>query len=117
MKIFVPTIVQLEVGFFHLIKGNSWDDFVNYIKQFGGELVQWGNFTNSDVLQNAYIARQKLPFRQHFRDFIIGTECQSLGCSLVTNNVSHFSWVTGIQVYSTEQFIMGIETQLNSSEI
>jgi hypothetical protein len=99
-----------------LIKGNSWDDFVKHVKQFGGELVQWGNFTNEDVLQNAYNARQKLPFRQHFRDFIIGTECKSLGCSLVTNNINHFSWITQIQIFSTDQFIAFMEDQFPASE-
>jgi predicted nucleic acid-binding protein len=115
LRIFVPTIVQMEAGFFHLIKGNTWEDFVLHMQEFGGECVGWDQVSIQDVIVNAYNARQKLPFRQHIRDFIIGTECETLGCDLVTSNVDHFSWVKKITVKSPQDFVSWFEGILGTS--
>jgi len=114
LRIFVPTIVQMEVAFFHLVKGNTWDLFVHHVREFGGEFVGWNQFSIQDVVVNAYNARQKLPFRQHIRDFIIGTECETLGCELITFNVDHFYWVKSVPVKSPDLFVSWFEGNLQS---
>jgi hypothetical protein len=115
IRVFVPTVVQMEVGFFHLIKGNTWSDFVQHVGEFSGELVAWDHFSVQDVVMNAYNARQKLPFRQHIRDFIIVTECENLGCDLITANIDYFYWVKKVLVRSPDQFVSWLEGNLKSS--
>ncbi len=115
LHVYVPTIVQMEAGFFHLIKGNTWDQFVQHVGEFGGELVGWDKVLVQDIVVNAFNARQKLPFRQHIRDFIIGTECETLGCELITWNVKHFFWAKKVKVRSPDQFVTWLEANLQST--
>ena len=113
--IYIPTIVQLEVGYFYLARGIVWEDFKTDIQKFNGIFLEWDNNLIPDVIRYAFNERSQLPFKQHFRDFIIGVECRNNSASLITYNKNHFTWLSEIQIYNPEEFIQIEESNRNLS--
>ncbi|MHA1585593.1 MAG: hypothetical protein ACTSVU_07110 [Promethearchaeota archaeon] len=104
-KIKLPSIVQLEVGYYYRFKGISWDKFLEDIGKFNCKLIPWGKFQNSNIIEAAFQNRTLLPFKHHFRDYIIGIECENVVDRLITYNVSHFAWMDKIESITPEDFI------------
>ena len=104
-KIFLPSIVQLEVGYFYRMKNISWTQFKEDVEKFGCKLVPWGKFKNANVIENAYKNRKELPFQHHFRDYLIGTECKSTVKMLITYNKKHFLWLNKVQIQTPEELV------------
>lgn len=104
-EIFLPTIVQLEVGYFYRSKNKNWEFFRKDIEKFGCKLIPWGLFQNSKVIENAYQHRKILPFQHHFRDYIIGTECENKVEMLISYNIKHFKWIEKIRVITPEDLV------------
>ncbi len=109
LSIHLPSIVQLELGYYFLAKGSSWELFLRDIQKFNGKMMEWNTVKIENVLQNAISQKSILPFKEHFRDFIIGTQCESLSCSLITYNSHHFNWLKQIITYTPESFIIFFE--------
>lgn len=109
LSIHLPSIVQLELGYYYLAKGFTWDLFLRDIQKFNGKRMEWNTIRIEDVLQNAISQKVTLPFKNHFRDFIIGTQCESLSCALITYNNHHFNWLKQIISYTPESFIIFFE--------
>jgi len=105
-KIFLPSIVQLEVGYFYRVKNISWPQLKADLNKFGCKLVPWGNFKNSNVIENAYKNRNELPFHHHFRDYLIGTECKNTVKMLITYNKKHFLWLNKVQILTPEELVV-----------
>ena len=103
-KVFLPSIVGLELGYFRSLKEISWDEFNQYLSKFNGSIMSWESLKSAEIIENAKKNKQRLSFSQHFRDFIIGTQCLSQNVDLITNNVEHFFWVTSIKVQTPEEF-------------
>ncbi|MGQ4875307.1 MAG: hypothetical protein ACP6IY_14680 [Promethearchaeia archaeon] len=106
IQIFIPTIVNLEIGYFYLSKGISWDDYLKEIQKFNGIFLEWESIEIFEVLDNAIKNKNKLPFKHHFRDFIIGTQCEKLKINLITYNKNHFDWLKKIYALTPEDFIL-----------
>ncbi len=104
-NIYLPTIVQLELGYFYKVKGIIWEGFKKDIQKFNGIFLQWDNKFIPDVIQNAFNEKSNLPFKQHFRDFLIGVESIKIPASLITYNKKHFTWLKEIKIYNPEEFI------------
>jgi len=109
LSIHLPSIVQLEVGYYYLAKGSSWDSFLRDIQKFNGKLMDWNSIRIEEVLQNAISQKTIFPFKNHFRDFIIGTQCESLSCSLITYNNHHFNWLKQAVIFTPDSFIIFFE--------
>lgn len=105
IKIFLPTIVSLEIGYFHLAKGITWEEFKKEMQKFNGIFLEWDSIVLSEVLRNAIDNKSTLPFRHHFRDFLIGTQCEKLGVDLITYNKAHFKWLKTTTPLTPEDFI------------
>ena len=103
--VFIPTIVQLEVGYVYIARGILWEDFRRDIQKFNGIFLEWDNNFIPEVIQYAFREKSHLPFKQHFRDFIIGVECKNISASLITYNKKHFTWLKEIHIYNPEEFI------------
>ena len=110
-QVFMPTIVQLEVGYYYIIRGISWNGFVEDIKKFDGILLHWDNSLISKVIQNAFANKNQLPFKKHFRDFLIGTECEKILSPLITYNKKHFTWVNKIKTFTPEEYLLEISSK------
>ncbi|TFH26220.1 MAG: hypothetical protein E4G98_07285 [Promethearchaeota archaeon] len=104
-EIYLPTVVQLEVGYFYRTKGENWDFFLKDLEKFGCKLMQWGMFKNSIVIENAFMHRKELPFQHHFRDYIIGTECENEVEMLISYNIKHFIWVKKVKIVTPEELV------------
>ena len=104
--IFLPTIVQLEVGYFYRMKNIKWNKFLEDLAKFGCKLIPWGKFKNAQVIENAYKNRKKLPFQHHFRDYIIVTECIKKVDLLISYNKKHFLWIEKMQILTPEELIL-----------
>ena len=117
LSIHLPSIVQLELGYYYLAKGSTWDSFLRDIQKFNGKVMEWNTISVEAVLQNAIAQKRFLPFKSHFRDFIIGTQCESLLCSLITYNSNHFNWSRQIITYTPENFIIFFEENYRDSNL
>ena len=106
IQVFIPSIVNFEIGYYFLIKGITWEDYLAEIQKFNGKILDWDSVITQDVLKNAINNRKTLPFRHHFRDFIIGTQCENLGLDLISYNKSHFDWVKNVITQTPEEFIL-----------
>lgn len=106
IQVFIPSIVNFEIGYYFLIKGITWEDYLAEIQKFNGKILDWDSVITQDVLKNAINNRKTLPFRHHFRDFIIGTQCEKLGLDLISYNKSHFDWVKNVITQTPEEFIL-----------
>ena len=104
-NIHLPTIVQLELGYFYKVKGILWEGFKKDIQKFNGIFLQWDNSFIPDVIQYAFNEKSNLPFKQHFRDFLIGLEIVKIPATLITYNKKHFTWLKEIKIYNPEEFI------------
>ena len=111
INIFIPTIVQLEVGYYYITRGISWEDFEEDIQKFNGIFLQWDNKCIPEVVKWAYDERTYLPFRHHFRDFLIGVECEKISTNLISYNKNHFTWLKGIKCYTPEEYLYEKLTQ------
>jgi predicted nucleic acid-binding protein len=99
----IPTIVSLEVGFFYMNKGIPWEDFLGELQKFRGTCLPWDAIVVPDVLAIAVANRSKLSFREHFRDFLIGFQCEQVQAALITNNKRHFEW-SHVSLFTPEEF-------------
>jgi hypothetical protein len=90
IQFFLPTIVQMEVGYFYRSKGKSWEEFLLDIQDFDCILLSRTIFQAPDLIDLTYQYKQYLPLREHFRDYMIGLECNLVDIALITENVSHF---------------------------
>lgn len=106
IQVFLPSIVSFEIGYYFLLKGITWKDYLVEIKKLNGKILDWDSVITQDVLKNAINNRKKLPFRHHFRDFIIGTQCEKTGFNLISYNKTHFDWVKNITILTPEEFIL-----------
>ncbi|MHA1191840.1 MAG: hypothetical protein ACTSP9_06035 [Promethearchaeota archaeon] len=102
-QVFMPTIVQLEVGYYYIIRGISWEEFVEDIKKFDGIFLHWDNSLILKVIQNAFTNQNQLPFKKHFRDFLIGTECEKIQAPIITYN---FMWLNKIKIFTPEEYLL-----------
>ncbi len=84
MKISIPTIVSFEIGYYFIANGITWENFLKEIGKFDGIFLEWDTILQKDVLKNALDNRITLPFRHHFRDFLIGTQCENLRLNIIT---------------------------------
>ncbi len=103
-KFVLPTIVTLEVGFYFRVKGINWEDFLGEIQKFGGVCLEWGSIVIQDVIKTAASNKIALPFRTHFRDFLIGSQCEKVQANLITENKRHFEWCKTITLLSPSEF-------------
>ena len=106
IQVFIPSIVNFEIGYYFIIKGITWEDYIAEIQKFDGKILDWDSVITQDVLKNAINNKKTLPFRLHFRDFIIGTQCENLGLDLISYNKSHFDWVKNVITQTPEEFIL-----------
>jgi predicted nucleic acid-binding protein len=104
IKVFLPSVVALELGYFRNLKGITWNDFKEYLVKINGEILPWNTINSEEILKNAIEHRKKLPFAHHFRDFIIGTQCISESLDLITYNMEHFYWTSPIKLYNPIDF-------------
>ncbi len=105
LHIFMPTIVQLEVGYYYKARGITWEAFKKDVQKFGGIFIQWDNKLIPEAIRFAFIEKKHLPFKKHFRDFLIGVECKNIPAPLITYNKSHFTWLKDINIYTPEEYL------------
>lgn len=116
ISIALPSIVQLEIGYFYLSKGFTMKNFLKYTQRLNAKMLNWTSIQSEKVLQNAIAQRKNLPFKHHIRDFIIGTQCEALSYSLITYNLSHFKWLEKIIAQTPDAFIVFFEKTFVQSD-
>jgi len=106
IQVYIPSIVSFEIGYYFLSKGITWEDFLKEIQKINGIFLEWDSVVLLEVLKNALSNKATLPFRHHFRDFMIGTQCENTGFDLISYNKNHFKWVRHISIQTPEEFIL-----------
>lgn len=115
--IYIPTIVQIETGYYYILRGFTWKDFQSDISKFKAISIEWSSKNTPKLLKFAKKNKSALPFKHHFRDFMIGTECSALKLDLITNNSKHFQWIPNIKIYTPEQFIQKLIVEKNGNDL
>lgn len=108
IAIHILPIVFLEVGYYFMGKDMGWETFLKYLNRYNSVILGWDDLDNAIILRKALAQKHELPFRFHFRDFLIGSQCISKNLDLVTNNVKHFQWVDYIRVITPEELVAQI---------
>jgi predicted nucleic acid-binding protein len=108
IAVHILPIVFLEVGYYFMGKDMGWDIFLKYLNRYNSVILGWDDLDNATILRKALAQKQELPFRYHFRDFLIGSQCISKNLDLVTNNIKHFQWVDNIRVFTPEELVAHI---------
>ncbi|MCK4780447.1 MAG: type II toxin-antitoxin system VapC family toxin [Candidatus Lokiarchaeota archaeon] len=106
IQVYIPSIVSFEIGYYFLNKGITWEDFLIEIQKFNGVFLEWDSVVLLDVIKNVIANKKTLPFRHHFRDFLIGTQCEKTGFNLISYNKNHFLWLKRISIQTPEEFIL-----------
>ena len=106
IQVYLPSIVSFEIGYYFLTKGITWEDFLKEIAKFNGIFLEWDSVVLLEVLKNALNNKATLPFRHHFRDFMIGTQCENTSLNLISNNKNHFTWLKRISIQTPEEFVL-----------
>ena len=106
IQVYIPSIVSFEIGYYFLTKGIAWEDFLKEIQKFNGIFLEWDSVVLLEVLKNALNNKETLPFRHHFRDFMIGTQCENTGLDLISYNKNHFKWLKRISIQTPEEFVL-----------
>lgn len=61
---------------------------------------------SDSITENALKFGKEFPFKDHARDYVIGSIAESEGRYLITDNVKHFRWLSGkIKVMTPEEFV------------
>ncbi len=103
-EIYLPSIVMLEVGYYFMSKGVSWDGFNKQLEKIHAKVLDWNLIEYRTFLEKSIEHKAKMPFKSHFRDFLIGIQCMNGTIDLITFNDRHFDWCTGIRVFTPETF-------------
>jgi hypothetical protein len=101
-------IVFLEFGHYFMAFGNNWEQLLHYFEKFNAELLKWNEIDSKTILEKSVQMKNELPLKHHFRDFLIGTQCEKKNFDLITYNVKHFSWIKTIQIYTPDEFVAKI---------
>jgi predicted nucleic acid-binding protein len=109
LDIAFPKIVQLEVGYYFKTKGYNWEKFMIEMQKFNCRMLDWQMGDPELIINKAFDWKQQLPFKDHIRDYLIGTQCKNENRTLITYNVSHFSWIEKIEVIAPEDFVRRFE--------
>lgn len=112
LNIGLPIIVQLEVAYFYKIKGFSWNVFKSEMKKFNAVFMGWKVASVNEVTVRIFNNRDNLPFKHHFRDYLIGIQSEKAHRNLITYNVSHFEWLDEIWVKTPEDFVLNFEKKI-----
>ena len=81
----------------------GFDDDLNELK---AEKIFVDTDLSDLITENAVKFGKKFPFKDHARDYVIGSIAESEGSYLITDNVKHFKWLSGkIQVMTPEEFV------------
>jgi hypothetical protein len=106
-NLYLPTIVQMELGYYYLSHGMSWEFFLEEISKWGSILMPLDTVLLSKITSTAYANRSTLSFKEHFRDYVIGIQASSVAQQFITYNKDHFQWMQ-IPVLTPEEFIRSI---------
>jgi len=106
IQVYIPSIVSFEIGYYFLTKGITWEDFLKEMQKINGYFLEWDSVILLEVIKNALNNKTTLPFRHHFRDFMIGTQCENIGIDLISYNINHFTWLKHILIQTPEEFIL-----------
>jgi predicted nucleic acid-binding protein len=108
-KIYIPTVVQMELGYYYISHGMNWSTMVKEIAKWNGILMEFNQNVIPEVIKASYANRGQLSFRDHFRDYFIGVEASKVAERIITYNKSHFHWLN-IPVLTPEELILEINS-------
>ena len=104
IHVHLPSVVYLEVGYYFMSKGISWESYEKQLQRFDCKYLSWDLVDQRTVLEHAIANKEALPVKIHFRDFIIGVQCMNAKVHLITYNKRHFQWCTGITIFNPVEF-------------
>lgn len=107
LEIHLSIIAALKVYHWYNLRGLSKDEFQLDIDSFNPIIdeVTYNNIFNiSTKAKNA-----RLRFKHHARDYIIGSQAELAGTTLLTYNLKHFEWVKDVEVMTPDDFILLFE--------
>jgi predicted nucleic acid-binding protein len=93
-------------------KGKDWESFLGYLSNYNASIRDWENLDIRKILESAITNKNNLPFKHHFRDFLIGIHCENLSLDLVTYNKKHFQWMKKVKIFTPDEFVLQLQNTL-----
>lgn len=104
LEVFLPTIVQMEIAYYYISHAMSWKMFIDETLKWGVVHLPFESNLIPQIISTAYSNRGKLSLKEHFRDYMIGVQAESVSEEFISYNKDHFTWLK-IPVLTPEEFI------------
>jgi len=101
---FFPLIAYIEVLVWYEMRGLTREDLDDDLKKIKTEIIEF-SIDFIDPLMNSIRYNPNFLFRQHARNFLIGSVVQEKGSILITNNKRHFTWLLPEDVLTPEEYL------------
>lgn len=105
-EIHISEVVYIETLLWYKRLGIGKEGFDGDLNELNAKII-FADVNMSDlVTENALNFGNEFPFKEHARDYVIGSIAESEGSCLITDNIKHFRWLSGkIQVMTPEEFV------------
>jgi len=103
----ISIIVYVETLLWYKSRGIKRTDFEEELQRLGVDVAELSRDIADKTNANALKHRKTFPFKQHARDYVIGTSALEHKATLLTYNLNDFKWVTaeGGTVCTPETFL------------
>jgi predicted nucleic acid-binding protein len=112
LQLYLSPIVLTELSVKLFREG--WEDLAiqQFLQEFPFQVLPYAERPAFMVAR--LVNTEKIPFREHARDLMIGAHYLQEQCIIITENLKHFAWVTLTNV--TIQEVMGITEGVDAKE-
>ncbi len=102
----ISEVVYMETLLWYKRLGIGKEGFDDDLNELNAKIIFVDTNLSDLITENALKFGKVFPFKDHARDYVIGSIAESEGSYLITDNVKHFRWLSGkIQVMTAEEFV------------
>ncbi len=109
-EINISIIVYIETLFWYETRGLSKENLRADLLKINATISEIDTNVAEKTVSQA-IKIQNLPFRHHFRDFLIGITSLNRDAIIITNNIRHFTWMPSDKILTPNRLIISITIQ------
>ena len=105
-EIHISEVVYMETLLWYKHLGIGKEGFDGDLNELHAKIISVDMKLSDLITENALKFGKEFPFKDHARDYVIGSIAESKGSYLITDNVKHFRWLSGkVQVMTLEEFV------------
>ena len=102
----ISEVVYMETLLWYKRLGIGKGGFDDDLNELHAKIIFVDMKLSDLITENAVKFGREFPFKDHARDYVIGSIAESEECYLITDNVKHFRWLFDrVQVMTPEEFV------------